>query len=141
MCGGSLTYFSSCHAGCSKANKTNKVRNVNENYQSNHSVAVHFCKIALFWQTRCYLVTFLCVISFQGSFSYSNCACVAKTGQTSGEATKGTCGVDCRLKLLLFLIILALMPFTACLNDIPATIVTLRFAMYHFYLISIFKTD
>lgn len=78
----------------------------------------------------CYLVTLLCVVSFQDSFSYSNCACVAKTGQTSGEARKGTCGVDCRLKLLLFLIILALMPFTACVNDIPATIVTLRFAMY-----------
>jgi len=85
VCGGSLTYFSPCHAGCNKANKTNK-----------------------------------------GSFSYSTCACVAKTGQTSGEATKGTCGVDCRLNLLLFLIILALMPFTACVNDIPATIVTLR---------------
>ena len=79
---------------------------------------------------RCCLVTPYCVVFFQGSFSYSNCACVAKTGQTSGEATKGSCGFDCRFNLLVFLIILALMPFTACVNDIPATIVTLRFVMY-----------
>jgi len=85
VCGGPLTYFSPCHAGCSKANKTNK-----------------------------------------GSFSYSNCACVAKTGKTSGEVRKGTCSVDCRFELLLFLIILGLMPFIACVNDIPAITVTLR---------------
>ncbi|XP_020613788.1 solute carrier organic anion transporter family member 4C1-like [Orbicella faveolata] len=85
VCGGRLTYFSPCHAGCSERNKTNK-----------------------------------------GSFSYSNCACVAKTGKTSGEAKKGTCDVDCGLNRMIFLAILGLLPLKTFLNGTPGYIVTLR---------------
>ncbi|XP_078360965.1 solute carrier organic anion transporter family member 4A1-like [Oculina patagonica] len=85
VCGGPLTYFSPCHAGCSKVNKTNK-----------------------------------------GSSSYFNCACVTRTGKTSGKAKKGSCYVDCGLNFVLFMAILALMPLMTFMNHTPAYIVTLR---------------
>jgi len=85
VCGGSLTYFSPCHAGCSEGNKTNK-----------------------------------------GSFSYSNCACVATSGKTSGEAKKGICAVDCGLNRMIFLAVLGILPFMTFLNGTPGYIVTLR---------------
>ena len=81
---------------------------------------------------RRYLVIFFCTVSFQGSFSYSKCACVTRTERTSGKAKKGTCVVDCGLNFVFFLSILALLPFLTALNDTPATIVTLRF-VYRFY--------
>jgi len=90
---------------------------------------LYFYFTVLCW-ARCYLVILFCVISFQGSFSYSNCACVTKTGKTTGEAKKGTCDVDCGLNFVLFLTLLALFPFLMFLNDTPATIVTLRFVKH-----------
>ncbi|KAJ7388253.1 hypothetical protein OS493_038940 [Desmophyllum pertusum] len=62
----------------------------------------------------------------QGSSSYSNCACVAETDNPSGGAKNGNCYVDCGLKFILFMAILALSPCMTFMNDTPAYIVTLR---------------
>jgi len=123
VCAGPLTYFSPCHAGCSEVNKTNKVWNV----KSSLWRATFLYMFTVFCRARCFLLILFCAVSFQGSFSYSNCACVATTGKMLGEAKKGICHVDCGLNFLLFLTILALLPFFTFTNEIPATIVTLRF--------------
>ena len=86
----------------------------------------------VFCRARCYLVILFCDVSFQGSFSYSNCACAAKTGQTTGEAKKGICAVDCGLNRMIFLAILGFLPFMTFMNGTPGYIVTLRFVMCNF---------
>lgn len=85
VCGGSLTYFSPCHTGCTIASKT---------------------------QT--------------GSWSYTNCTCLADIGQFPGEVNKGICLVDCRIKFTLFLTLVCATVFLMFLNLTPAMIVTLR---------------
>ncbi|CAH3198233.1 unnamed protein product [Porites evermanni] len=101
VCGGSLTYFSPCHAGCTIANKT---------------------------QT--------------GSWSYSDCTCLADIGQFPGEVNKGICLVECRVKFTLFLTLICATVFLTFLNYTPALIVTLRFALFvviYFFNISSMK--
>ena len=68
---------------------------------------------------------------YKGSLFYSNCACVAETGKPSREAKKGNCYVDCRLRFVLFLTLVGLIPLLTFLNDTPGTIVTLRFVTTH----------
>ena len=128
MCGGPLTYFSPCHAGCSERNETSKIWNLQVIIIGTSFPCICFLS-SLFWFPDVLSCDSYVVISFQGSVFYSDCACVAKTGKTSIEAKKGICAVDCGLNRMIFLSILGLLPFMTFLNDTPGYIVTLRFVL------------
>ena len=77
-----------------------------------------------------------------GSWSYSNCNCLADIGQFPGEVNKGICLVECRVKFTLFLTLICATVFLTFLNYTPALIVTLRFALFvviYFFNISSMK--
>ena len=106
---------------------TKRTRYEISSHHHRRAVALYFFLSAVFWVPVVLSCDSHCAVSFQGSFSYYNCACVAKTGKTSREAKKGFCAVDCKLNRTIFLTILGLLPFLTFLNGTPGYIVTLRF--------------
>ena len=72
---------------------------------------------------------------FQTSSFYKNCACVESKHDPIGKVEEGACETNCRIELILFMLVLSAITLTTFVNDTPALIVTLRYLKVYFSLL------